>query len=130
MDTTMNTHDAILAANKTFMETYSQGDAAGIAALYTEGGQFILPNSDFITGREAVQATFQSFIDQGIKTIELETIEIEDYGDTASEVGKYTLKDEGGQVLDHGKLLVIWKQESGQWKLHRDIINSSMPAAE
>ena len=67
-------------------------------------------------------------MDQGIKALKLETIEIEDYGDTASEVGRYTLEDANGEILDHGKLVVIWKQESGQWKVHRDIINSSLPA--
>jgi len=55
--------------------------------------------------------------------------EVEDHGDTAIEVGKYTLKGEEGQVLDTGKYTVIWKQEEGQWKLHRDIFNSSVPAA-
>jgi ketosteroid isomerase-like protein len=31
------------------------------------------------------------------------------------------------RALDKGKYIVIWKQEDGQWKLHRDIFNSSMP---
>ena len=31
--------------------------------------------------------------------------------------------------MDSGKFIVIWKQEGGQWKLHRDIWNSSMPPA-
>lgn len=69
-------------------------------------------------------------MDMGIKAIKLEAIEVEGYGDTASEVGRYTLEGEGGQVLDKGKFIVIWKQEAGQWKLHRDIINTSMPAPE
>jgi uncharacterized protein (TIGR02246 family) len=123
-------HDAIVAANKTFMTTFSQGDAAGMATLYTEKGQFLPPNSDFVTGKQALQATFQALMDMGIKSIELETIEVEGYGDTASEVGKYTLASEGGQVLDQGKYIVIWKQEAGQWKLHRDIFNSSLPAPQ
>ena len=122
-------HDAIVAADQTFMTTFGRGDAAGLAALYTENGQFLPPNSDFVTGKQAIQATFQAFMDMGIKAIKLETIEVEGYGDTASEVGKYTLEGEGGQVLDQGKFIVIWKQEAGQWKLHRDIINSSMPAS-
>jgi hypothetical protein len=32
-------------------------------------------------------------------------------------------------VLDQGKYIVIWKREKGQWKLHRDIFNSSVPAS-
>ncbi len=129
MTNSTDVHDAIVAADETFMTTFSRGDAAGIAALYTENGQFLPPNSDFVTGKQAIQATFQAFMDMGIKAIKLETIEVEGYGDTASEVGRYTLEGEGGQVLDQGKFIVIWKQEAGQWKLHRDIINTSMPAS-
>jgi len=130
MTNSTDVHDAIVAADETFMTTFSRGDAAGIAALYTKNGQFLPPNGDFVSGRQAIQTTFQAFMDSGIKAIKLETVEVEAYGDTASEVGKYTLEGEGGQVLDEGKFLVIWKQEAGQWKLHRDIINTSMPAPE
>ena len=83
-----------------------------------------------MTGKQAIQATFQAFMDTGVKAIKLETIEVEGYGDTASEVGRYILEGEGGQVLDQGKFIVIWKQEAGQWKVHRDIINTSMPSSE
>jgi uncharacterized protein (TIGR02246 family) len=130
MTSSTEVHDAIVAALETFMTTFSRGDAAGTAALYTENGQLLPPNSDFVTGTQALQATFQAFMDMGIKAMKLETVEAEGYGDTASEVGRYTLEGEGGQVLDQGKYIVIWKQEAGQWKLHRDIFNTSMPAPE
>ena len=123
-------HAAIVAADEIFVSNFNRGDAAGVASLYTENGQFLPPNSDPVTGRQAIQATFQGLMDMGIKTVKLETTEVEGYGDTASEVGRYTLEGEGGQVLDQGKFLVIWKQEAGQWKLHRDMINTSMPAPE
>jgi uncharacterized protein (TIGR02246 family) len=126
MTSSTEVHDAIVAANKTFMATW--GDAAGIAALYTESGQLLPPNSDFVVGRPALQAFFQGLMNMGIKAVKIETIEVEGYGDTAYEVGRYTFKNEGGQVLDQGKYIVIWKQEAGQWKLHRDIFASSLPA--
>ena len=123
-------HEAIVTADEKFMTTYSRGDAAGMAALYTENGQLMPPNSDFVTGTSAIQTLFQAFMDMGIKAIKLETVETEGYGDTAFEVGRFTLEGEGGQVLDQGKYIVIWKQVAGQWKLHRDIFNSSLPAPE
>ena len=76
------------------------------------------------------KALFQALIDTGIKAIKLETIETERYGDTASEIGRYILEGEGNQVLDRGKYIVIWKREADQWKIHRDIFNTSMPAPE
>jgi uncharacterized protein (TIGR02246 family) len=120
--------DAIAAANESFMAAFSKGDAAGLAALYTTTGQILPPNGDFVTGKEAVQTFWQALFDMGIKEAKLEIVEVEGYGDTAVEVSKFTLQGEGSQVLDEGKYIVIWKQEEGQWKLHRDIFNSSRPA--
>ena len=50
----------------------------------------------------------------------------EGHGNTAIEEGKYTLRGESGNVLDRGKYIVIWKQQVGQWKLHRDIWTTSL----
>lgn len=130
MTSLSDVHNAIVAADKTFMKTFGRGDAAGLAALYTENGQLMPPNIDFVTGKEAIRATFQAFFDMGIKAIKLETIEVEGFEDTAIEVGRHTLEGEGGQVLDQGKYIAIWKQVAGQWKVHRDIFNTSLPAPE
>ena len=123
-------HDAIVAADEIFMTTFRRGDAAGMASLYTASGQLLPPNSDFVTGQQELQGLFQSLMDMGIQVIALKTVEVEGYGDTASEVGRYTLEGQDGQVLDRGKYIVIWKQEEGRWKLHRDIFNSSLPVPE
>jgi hypothetical protein len=63
-----------------------------------------------------------------IKAVKLQSLEVEGSGHTAYEVGRYTLQDEEGQVLDTGKDVVIWKHEADQWKAHRDTWNSRRPA--
>jgi uncharacterized protein (TIGR02246 family) len=128
--TSTELRDAIAAGEEDYMATFSRGDAAGLAAFFTEGGQLLPPNSDFVTGRQAIQAFWQGVMDMGIKSMKLEIVEVEDHGDTAIVVGKYTLSGEAGQVLDTGKSIVIFKQVDGQWKAHRDMFNSSMPAPE
>ena len=130
MTQSSNLQAAIEAADQLFVRTFNQGDAAGVASLYTKDARFMPPNADFISGREAIQAVFQAFMDSGVKAVELECLEVEGYGDTASEVGRYTLQSQDGQVLDKGKFLVIWKNVDGQWKLHRDMINTSVPAPQ
>ena len=120
--------DAIAAANKQFMAAFDGGDAAGVASLYTQGSQLLPPNADVMAGRGAIQAFWQGAMDMGIKSAQMEIDEVEAHGDTAIEVSTYTLRGEGGQALDQGKYIVIWKREDGQWKLHRDIFNSSLPA--
>ncbi len=115
-------------ANKNFMVIFGRGDAAGLAALYTDDGQVLPPNGDFVTGPAAIQSFWQALMDMGFKAAKMEIVEVEGHGDTAIEISTYTLEGEGGQVLDRGKYIVIWKRQDGQWKLHRDIFNSSMPA--
>jgi uncharacterized protein (TIGR02246 family) len=119
--------EAIVAANGNFMEAFNSGDAAGVAALYTAEGQLLPGNSDFVTGTQAIQEFWQGAMDMGINSVKLETIEVEGTGKTAYEVGKYQLFAEGNQMLDQGKYIVIWTQVNDQWKLHRDIWNTSMP---
>ena len=123
-------NDEIRSANRNFMETFKRADAEGMGRLYTNDGQLLPSNSDFIKGTEGIQTFWKAVMDMGIKTAELETVELEGHGDTAIDIGRYTLGGDGGQVLDKGKYVVIWKQEGGQWKLHRDIWNTSMPAPE
>ena len=117
--------EAIEAADAKFVAAFNGGDAAGVAALYAEEGQLLPPNADFVKGKGALQAFWQAGMDMGLAEARLSTLEAEAYGDTAIEVGKYTLYLEGNQEADTGKYLVVWKDESGNWKLHRDIWNSS-----
>ena len=123
-----NIQRAISTANEVFMDAFKRGDAAGLAALYTESGQVLPPNAGFVTGRQAIQGFWQAIFDMGIKDAKLEIIEAEMHGDTVMEVSKFKLLDGKGKILDEGKYVVIWKQDTGQWKLHRDIFNSSLPA--
>jgi uncharacterized protein (TIGR02246 family) len=120
--------ESIRTANEIFMIAFAKGDAAGMGALYTENGQLLPANSDFITGRKAIQDFWKGAMDMGIKSAKLETIELDEHGNSAYEVGKYTLSGAGGQVLDQGKYIVIWKKQHGEWKLHRDIWTTSLAA--
>jgi ketosteroid isomerase-like protein len=111
------------------MAAFADGDAGGIAALYTDGGQLAPPNSDVVTGAKGIEEFWQAVVDMGLKSAKLETIELEEYGDSAVEQGRYQLADAHGNVADHGKFIVIWRRDGDDWKLHRDIWNSSMPPA-
>ena len=121
-----NIHEVISAADEKFMAAFSKGNAGGIADLYTDHGQVLLPNNEVISGKMGITMVWRGAMMMA-KQIRLETLEVEDHGDTAYEVGKYILLKKDNQVFDQGKYIVIWKQEAGQWKLHRDIWNSSLP---
>ena len=125
---TTNIRDDIRKADDVFEKNFSQGNAAGIAELYTNDGMLLPTGSDFVKGKEAIRDFWQGAINMGIKEAKLDIVEVEVQGNVVVEVGHYQLKGAGGGVLDQGKYIVIWKQEGGQWKLHRDIWNTSRTA--
>lgn len=120
-------HETIAAANEKFMNAFSQRNAVGMAALYTENGQVLPPNGDFVFGKEAIQTFWKALMDMGIKEVKLDIIEVEGHDNTAIEMSTFGLYGDEGKIMDKGKYIVIWKKENGQWKLHRDIFNSSLP---
>jgi len=119
---------AIDAANKQFAAAFAKGDAAALAAMYSATGQAFPPNGDVVRGAAALQKLWQDAMASGVKELVLTTTETEGHGDTAIEVGSYRMDAAAGKTVDRGKYVVIWKRENGQWKVHRDIWNTSMPA--
>jgi ketosteroid isomerase-like protein len=111
-------------ANKSFMALFGN-DATALAKLYSSTGQVLPTGSDAIEGTADIATFWQSVFDSGVAEAVLETLEITELGDTAVEVGRYSLIATDGQIADNGKYIVIWKKENGAWKLHRDIFNSS-----
>lgn len=121
--------EAIAAANEVWMATFRAGDAKGMAQLYTHDGQFLLPHAPPVVGRDALAEAFQAFMDEGTKEVVLHSGgEIEQHGDVVTEISTCHLVGPSGEIEERGKYIVIWKQEDGQWKLHRDMYNSSDPA--
>ncbi len=120
----------IEAANNAFIAAFARGDAAAMAALYTEDEEVLPPNSNLALGRPAIQDFWQGVLNMGLKAAELKTAEVEGGDDLAYEVGTYRLIAPGNQVADHGKYVVVWKRQGGVWRLHRDIWNSSIPPAK
>jgi uncharacterized protein (TIGR02246 family) len=121
-------HDVIIRRSTTFMETFRRGDAAGMGELYTEDGQILPPNGTVVRGRPAIAGFWRMVMDLGITDLDMRVGETEQHGETAVEVSTAALLLEGGQVADEIKYIVVWKHEGGEWKLHRDIWNSSRSA--
>jgi len=127
--TTSSTRAQIDHVNAVFVDAFRRGDGAGIANTYTENGEILPPNMAMMQGRQAIEAFWLGARQMGITDGSLETVEFEEQGDHAWEIGIYTLKVADGTTVDSGKYIVIWRQEDGEWKWHRDIWNSSRPAA-
>ena len=119
--------ETIRAANEKFVQRFEGQQFMQLAELYTLDGAVLPPNMEMIRGREAITGLWQAVYGSGIQSVRLDTVEVEDCGHLAMEVGFYELYSAERQLLDKGKYLVIWKHAEGELKLHRDIFNSSLP---
>lgn len=118
--------------NAEFSAVASRGDAAAIAALYTDDAVVLAPNAEMVRGKQAIKGLFDGMIQQmGAPQLTLRTIQVDEVGDMANEIGEYTLKFQpaGGEpVTDIGKYVVIWKRQGDDsWKLHIDVWNTNSP---
>ena len=109
------------------MQAFSQG-ATDMGKFYASDAQIFPPNGAMISGSTAISPFWKGAFDMGIKNATLETIQTEKAGDQIIETGNYTLAGADGKTMDNGKYMVVWKSENGQWKLYRDIWNSSVAA--
>ena len=118
----------ISAANRSFESAFQAQSAPTLAGLYTSNGSVLPPGSEPVVGAANIQNFWQAVMNAGIRGARLTTNELTDCGDTAVEVGSYELLGSTNNVLDRGKYVVVWRRENGQWRLHRDIFNTSVPA--
>lgn len=117
---------AIRRQDERFNELFARHDARGLAALYTPDGALLPPGAPHAKGHAAIAAFWQSEFDRGVRRCVLAADEIEDFEDTAHEMGTATLTvaTPDGEIQVTGKYVVIWKRAAdGSWKMHRDIWN-------
>lgn len=120
--------DGILETNQRFITSFAAQNAADLVSVYTDDAQLFPPNSDVIDGGDNITAFWQGVFDMGLTGAHLDTLEVDNEGDTAIEAGRYAMTAGDGSVADEGKYLVVWKRIDERWYIHRDIWNTSKPA--
>lgn len=123
----MDAATGIHQANERFREAVREGDSARMPLLYTRDAAILPPNGDAVRGADAIAQFWQAFSELGIADARPVTEEVIALGDHALEIGTYSIHGSGDEILDRGKIMVLWKREEGVWKMHRDTWNSSVP---
>ena len=126
MDATTGIHEG----NQRFMEAIRAADSATMPSLYTNDAIILPPNADAVRGADAIAQYWLDFFELGITDAQPVTLEVILMGEYALEVGESSVYGADGALLDRGKIMVLWKNDSGVWKMHRDTWNSSTNPAQ
>jgi uncharacterized protein (TIGR02246 family) len=125
--------DAIQAREREWSAAFLAGNAAGVAALYTQDGAQVQATGDSHQGRDAITKAMQTQFDTVAVTAREDiTEEVFPAGDYAVEVGHYsyqgTSKADKKPVSAAGRYMVLWRKDAdGIWRLHRDIGSEAPP---
>jgi ketosteroid isomerase-like protein len=115
---------AIEASNKVFGGCWATGDSARFVGCYTSDACINPPNMPRMCGTAAISAFFNGGYKMGVRNIRLTTEEVMGGADAVAEIGTYEMLGDKNMSLEKGKFIVVWKQENGKWKMHRDVWNS------
>jgi uncharacterized protein (TIGR02246 family) len=126
------TKDAIQEANSAFMAAVRAGNGAQLVRDYYSDDAIVLPpNQDAVSGKTQIEALWTGLLKSGVQEISLITDRVEQSGDLAYEVGRYSMTikpPQGETITDRGKYVVAWsRQPDAKWKAKADIFNTSMP---
>jgi len=125
--------NAIQAREKEWSAAFRAGNAAAVAALYTEDGAQVQPSGDWFRGRNGITKAMQAQFDTlAVTAREDITDEVFPAGDYVVEIGHYsyqgTSKAGNKPRSAAGRYMVLWRKDAdGVWRDHRDI-GSEAPA--
>lgn len=120
------TRAAIEAGAGQFAERFAAGDAAGIAALYSEEAKAFPPGGETASGQAAIRELWAGAL-AGVPgaRIAITVDEVLSDGGYAIEVGRYTMTDAAGATLEQGKYVATWRREGEAWRVYREIWNTT-----
>ena len=122
----METETGRFGARRGWAAAFNKGDAAAVAAMYTEDAFVLPPGAEMVKGRAAIEAFWRQAAQQ-MGDAKLTTVDVLPLGPSAArEIGTVSLKTKSQPSQEIiGKYAVVWRKIGGSWKLATDIWNTN-----
>ncbi len=116
-----------------FTQAFNKGDLERMGAFYTPDAIVLPPNHAIVQGAVNIPGLMREFHQNGASDLKLEVTRVEQFLDTALEIGRYSLllrRPDGASTLDRGKFMVLRRRlPNNQWRIFADAWNSDLPPA-
>ena len=128
----LDVQSTVRGLTQDFATAFNTGNYDQAAALFTSDGYLMPPHRDAVQGQKAIELMLRRLSDAGYQNLRLETIRVEESGDMAVEIGRYTVaiqQANGTTVAERGKFVQAWRR-LGVWLMTANCWNSDLPAAK
>jgi uncharacterized protein (TIGR02246 family) len=110
--------------NDAWCAAFNKGDAAAVAAMYTDDATVLPPGAPMVKGATAIKDLWAAQAN-ALGDAKLTTVELHTMGEVmAYEIGTVTAKTKASPPQDvAGKYVVVWRRSGTSWKIAADIFN-------
>jgi uncharacterized protein (TIGR02246 family) len=127
----LDVQSAIRGLTQDYATAFNTGNYDQAAALFTADGFLMPPQSEAAQGQKPIELMLRRLAEAGYQNLRMETIRVEESGDMAVEIGRYTAavrQANGTTVAERGKFVQTWRR-LGIWRMAANCWNSDLPAA-
>src|SRR6202163_2193262 len=127
----LDVQSAIRGLTQDFATAFNTGNYDQAATLFTSDGYLMPPQHEAAQGPKAIELMLRRIADAGYENLRLETLRVEESGDMAVEIGRYTAaihQVNRTTVVERGKFVHTWHR-LGISRIEANCWNSDLPAA-
>jgi len=126
----LDVQSAVRELTQDYVTAFNTGNYDHASALFAADGFLMPPQRDAVQGPKAIELMLRKLGEAGYQNLRLETIRVEQSGDIAIEIGRYTAaiqQANGTTIADRGKFVQVWRR-LGIWLMTANCWNSDLPA--
>ena len=120
--------DDVAALNADFGKAVANQDVDELVGFYDPKARMLPPNAPLAQGPDAIRQVFQAYLDAGVRSLDLQSIDVQEEGSLVVDVGRYVLGIQppgADPIQDIGKYIVVMRRQSdGSLKIVADAFNS------
>ena len=128
----LDAQSAVRGLTQDYVTAFNTGNYDQAAALFASDAYLMPPQREAVQGPKAIESMLRELGEAGYQNLRLETIRVDESGDMAIELGRYTVAIEqanGTTIADRGKFVQAWRR-LGIWRMTANCWNSDLSSAK
>ena len=128
----LDVQSAIRGLTQDYATAFNTGNYDQASALFASDGLLMPPQREAAQGPKPIELMLRKIAEAGYENLRLETLRVEQSGDMAVEIGRYTIaihQANDTTVVERGKFVQTWRR-LGIWRMAANCWNSDLPAVK